>query len=80
MNITAINVFIEVDGKQTMAFIGKEQAELFVRMLPSFQDGQPNAPKLYTLPASVAAPLEKTRAALYDCLMKPKAAEKGQTP
>ncbi|TDF24604.1 hypothetical protein EZI45_20940 [Delftia tsuruhatensis] len=80
MNITAINVFIEVDGKQTMAFIGKEQAELFVRMLPSFQDGQPDAPELYTLPASVAAPLEKTRAALYDHLMRPKTAEKGQTP
>lgn len=80
MNITAINVFIEVDGKQCIAFINPEMAEVFVGMLPAMQTGQPKHAVLRPLPPSVAAPLEQVRAALYDHLMKPKAAEKGQTP
>lgn len=55
-------------------------AEVFVGMLPAMQTGQPKHAVLRPLPASVAAPLEQTRAALYDHLMRPKTAEKGQTP
>ena len=40
MNVTAINVFIEIDGKQYIAPVTAESAELFIGMLPAFQSGK----------------------------------------
>ncbi|WP_315127305.1 hypothetical protein [Comamonas antarctica] len=64
MNVTAINVFIEVDGKQTIAFINKDSVEMFIGMLPAFQTDQPKAAKLQVLPEQVALRLQATRQAL----------------
>lgn len=69
MTITAINVFIEVDGKQCAAFISAEMADVFVRMLPAMQAGQPQQAMLHTLPPSVIAPLLETRLAMGEHLM-----------
>lgn len=80
MTITAINVFIEVDGKQCAAFISEEMADVFVRMLPAMQAGQQQQAMLHTLPPSVIAPLLQTRWAMGEHLMaarKAKAPKKG---
>ncbi|MCG3785703.1 hypothetical protein [Delftia acidovorans] len=69
MTITAINVFIEVDGKQCAAFISEEMADVFVRMLPAMQAGQPQQAMLHTLPDSVVKPLQQTRMAMWEHLM-----------
>ena len=70
--ITAVNVFFEIDGKQMMAFINPEVANLFLAMLPAVQTNQPKEPQLYEVPAAVAKHLQDARSALYDVLMKPK--------
>lgn len=74
MNITAVNVFIEVDGKQCIALIDPKKVELFVGMLPVAQaDGHKNA-LLHNLPPSVVEPLQRTRVALYEYVTARKAA------
>lgn len=69
MNITAINVFIEIDGKQCAAFISADMADVFVRMLPAMQAGQPEKATLHTLPESVMQPLQQTRKAIWEHFM-----------
>lgn len=69
MSITAINVFIEIDGKQCAAFISAEMADVFVRMLPAMQTGQPAQAVLRALPDSVVKPLQQTRMAMWDHFM-----------
>ena len=64
MTITAINVFVEVDGKQHIAFIDGEAASLFIGMLGAFQSGQPKNAKLVPLHDDVAKHLIETRRAL----------------
>lgn len=66
MNITAINVFIEVDGKQCIALIDPQMANIFIGMLPSFQGiaELSKGAKLTLLPQSVIDPLLETRAAI----------------
>ncbi|MCO5339274.1 hypothetical protein [Delftia tsuruhatensis] len=80
MTITAINVFIEMDGKQCIAFINPEMAEVFVGMLPAMQTGQPKHAVLRPLPPSVAEPLQQTRAALYEHLMAARNAKAPSAP
>lgn len=66
MNITAINVFIEVDGKQCIALIDPEMSSIFMGMLPSFQNitDLDKGAKLSLLPQSVIEPLLETRRAI----------------
>lgn len=66
MNITAINVFIEVDGKQCIALIDPQMTGIFMGMLPSFQNipELDKGPKLSLLPPSVVEPLLETRRAI----------------
>lgn len=75
MSITAINVFIEIDGKQCAAFISADMADVFVRMLPAMQTGQPDGATLHTLPDSVIEPLQRTRRAMWEHLMAAKNAK-----
>lgn len=64
MNITAINVFVEVDGKQHIAFIDGESANLFIGMLGTFQRGQPKQATIVPLHDDVSKHLIATRRAL----------------
>lgn len=64
MTITAINVFVEVDGKQHIAFIDGESANLFIGMLGAFQRGQPKNATLVPLHDDVSKHLIATRSAL----------------
>ena len=61
MTITAINVFVEVDGKQHIAFIDGDSAELFIGMLGAFQRGQPRNATLVPLHEDVSNQLIATR-------------------
>lgn len=64
MTITAINVFVEVDGNQHIAFIDGESASLFIGMLGAFQRGQPKNATLVPLHDDVSQHLIATRRAL----------------
>lgn len=52
-DFTAINVFVEVDGKQCIAMIDPAMASAFMHMLPAFQKGQPENIHLIALPDEV---------------------------
>lgn len=75
MNITAINVFIEVDGEQCMAVIDGTRVEMFMGMLPAFQSKGAARAELVRLPAEVADRLIETRCALLGAFSA--AAKKG---
>lgn len=66
MTITAINVFIEIDGKQCIALIDPEMVGMFMGMLPSFQGftDMSKGAKLTLLPPSAVEPLLETRRAI----------------
>lgn len=66
MAITAINVFVEVDGKQCIAVINPAMSGLFIGMLGAYQSGQPNVARLSTLPDSATKHLIATRKAIID--------------
>lgn len=74
MNVTAINVFVEMDGMQCMAPIDPRMADMFIASLPMFQRSeQANAGvKLVTLPLSVVEPLLETRRAFVSAVAKVK--------
>lgn len=63
-NITKISVYIEADGKLCLAPIAAECAEMFVGMLPAFQEGSPKAAKLLLMPKDVADHVEAAGRAL----------------
>ena len=52
--VTAVSVFVEVDGSPCLAPIAPEAAQAFLAMLAAFQSGQPTATNLIRLPESVA--------------------------
>ena len=64
MAITAINVFIEVDGKQHIAPIRAEAADLFIGMLGAFQKDATKGATLIPLHDDVSKHLIATRRAL----------------
>lgn len=64
MAVTAINVFVEVDGKQYIAVIDAAMAPMFIGMLGAFQKGQQSAASLIPLHDDVAEHLLNTRRAL----------------
>lgn len=57
----AINVFVEVDGKQCIAMIDPAMASAFMHMLPAFQKGQPEGIRLVALPDEVTEHLLELR-------------------
>lgn len=63
-NVTAINVFIEVDGKQCIAPIYEPMAPMFIGMLGAYQHDQPKDARLIKLPDDVAEHLLNARRAL----------------
>lgn len=73
MTITAINVFVEVDGKQCIALIDPVMSDLFMGMLGAYQRGQPNGARLSTLPDSATKHLIATRKAIIDHVERAKA-------
>lgn len=64
MTITAINVFVEVDGKQHIAIIDADMAPMFMGMLGAFQKGQQDCATLIPLHDDVAEHLLNLRRAL----------------
>jgi len=80
MNVTAINVFIQVDGRETMAIIGAEQGELFVRALGAFQAAPTNDVTLYNLPPEVEKHVQNARLALFEHWNRIKAAKQPKRP
>lgn len=64
MTITAINVFVEVDGKQHIAIIDADMAPMFMGMLGAFQKGQQDGATLIRLHDDVAEHLLNLRRAL----------------
>ena len=67
-DITAINVFIEVDGLQCIALIDPEKKDLFMGMLAAFQRGESSTASLSPLPETAASHLIELRRALLDYL------------
>ena len=74
MAITAINLFIEVDGKQYIAPIRADAADLFMGMLGAFQKDATKGATLIPLHDDVSEHLIATRRAL----LKRIEAQKGQ--
>lgn len=64
MTVTAINVFVEVDGKQHIAVIDSDMASMFMAMLGTFQKGQQAGATLIPLHDDVAEHLLNLRRAL----------------
>jgi hypothetical protein len=64
--ITAINVFVEIGGKQCIAIIDPQMAPMFVGMLGAYQSGQPDAARLSVLPDDVSEHLLAARQAIAD--------------
>lgn len=73
-HVTAISVYLVVDGKLCMAPISPESATMFVGMLPAFQQGQPAAARLIGMPPSVAQHVEAAGRALGEVILARKAA------
>lgn len=65
LGITAVNVFIEINGRQCIAPIKAESVDMFVGMLAAFQ-GESSSSELMTLPDSVSRHLIELRKAMFD--------------
>lgn len=70
MNITAINVFVEIDGKQCIAIIDPQMAQMFMGMLGAYQSGQPDGAQLSILPSEVSRHVIAARQAIADRVAK----------
>ena len=79
MAITAINVLVEVDGKQHIAPIRAEAADLFMGMLGAFQKEGAAGATLVPLHDDVAKHLIATRRALLKRIEAQRAAQKEQS-
>lgn len=73
-DVTAISVFLKVNGRLCLAPISPDCAAMFVSMLPAFQHGQPEAAKLVAMPLAVAVHIEAAGRALGECVTKEQAA------
>ena len=78
MQVTAINVFIEVDGKQCIAFIDADKAELFMGLLGAFQKDVPKRAVLTPLSPKTTQHLIETRMALLESIKEAKAKKGGK--
>lgn len=65
MNITAINVLIQIDGKEHIALINHEMAEMFVQMLGAFQSSPGNGTSVIPLPTNVVTQIDIMREELF---------------
>lgn len=50
LNITAISVFIEIDGRLCLAPIAPDSAQIFVNMLSAYQSNPEKGVTLYPVP------------------------------
>lgn len=66
--VTAINVFVEIGGKQHIAILDHRMAQTFLGTLGACQSGHPNGARLTILPDEVSEHLLATRRALVDCI------------
>ena len=66
MTVTAINVFIELDGKQYIAPIDPEIVRIFMGMLGAYQRDQPSGAQLILLHEDIASHLLQLRRALHE--------------
>lgn len=73
MAITAINVFVEVDGQQCLAILDHRMTDLFIGMLGAYQTGQPKEARLSKLPDSATEHLLATRRAILKHIARAKA-------
>lgn len=78
MQVTAINVFIEVDGKQCVAFIDADKAELFIGLLGAFQKDQPKRAVLTPLSPKTSVRLLETRVSLLESIVETQAKKGGE--
>ncbi|MDA8455291.1 hypothetical protein M4R22_11010 [Acidovorax sp. GBBC 3334] len=77
MNIEAISVFVKIDGRVVLAPIASDSAQLFMGMLPAFQEGSPERATVYVMPSEVADHVEAAGRALGDVLKMRKGAAHG---
>lgn len=52
-NVQGIAVYIQIDDRLCLAMIDADKSEMFIGMLPAFQDGDNKAAKLMYMPESV---------------------------
>ncbi|WP_315128037.1 hypothetical protein [Comamonas antarctica] len=76
-HVTAISIYVMVDGQLCLAPISPDGAAMFIRMLPAFQPGQPEAAKLVAMPAAVAKHVEAAGRALGECVDSQRARRRG---
>lgn len=62
-NIQGIAVYIQIDDRLCLAMIDADKSEMFIGMLPAFQDGDKSAKLLY-MPESVRVHIEGASRAL----------------
>jgi hypothetical protein len=70
MNIEAVSVYVKIDGRVVLAPIAQEKAQLFMGMLPAFQEGHPSKATVYVMPKEVADHVEAAGRALNKKLTK----------
>ena len=70
MTIEAVSVYVKIDGRVVLAPIAQEKAQLFMRMLPVFQEGQPSKATVYVMPKEVADHVEAAGRAISGVLQQ----------
>lgn len=70
MKIEAISIFLKIDCRTVLAPIAPESGELFMGMLPAFQNGSPIKPTVYVMPEEVIEHVEAAGRALRDVLYR----------
>lgn len=72
MNIEAVSIYVKIDGRVVLAPIAQAKAQLFMGMLPAFQEGQPSKASVYVMPKEVADHVEAAGRAVHSVLTKKK--------
>lgn len=73
-HVTAISVYLMVDGQLCLAPISPESVHMFVGMLPAFQHDQPKTAKLIAMPPAVAQHIEAASRTLAEFIASQPAA------
>lgn len=71
-NITAISIFIEVDGRLCLAPIAPESAQIFVGMLSSYQSNPDKGTTLYPIPDEARDCVYRAGQIIGECINKGK--------
>lgn len=79
-HVTAISVYLMVDGQLCLAPISPESVHMFVGMLPAFQHDQPKTAKLIAMPPAVAQHIEAASRTLAECIANQHAAAPKAAP